>query len=113
VTPRHLTHRVSVECPTTFRTLLVTLYRHDANTPAQDRTQLGIAVFADLAAIDDVVIDLLRGLTLKPVRNQVERPGLLVLNRALDELFGQFVDLLALLSVEGAGRWRAVELTRR
>ena len=36
------THRVSVECPT-FRTLLVTLYRHDANTPAQDRTQLGVA----------------------------------------------------------------------
>jgi hypothetical protein len=30
------------------------------------------------------VIDLLRGLTLKPVRNQVERPGLPVLDRALD-----------------------------
>ena len=83
----------------TFRTLLVSLYRHDANTPAQDRTQLGVAVFADLAVIDDVVIDLLRGLTLKPVCNQVERPTLLVLDRALDKLFGEFVDLLALLLV--------------
>ena len=51
-----------VECPA-FKTLVVVLCRHDANTPAQDRTQLGIAVFADLAVIDDVVIDLLRGLT--------------------------------------------------
>ena len=32
-TPRYLTHGVSVECAT-CRTLLVTLYRHDANTPS-------------------------------------------------------------------------------
>ena len=92
------THRVSVECPT-HRTVLFVLYRQNANTPAQDRSQLGVAVFANLAVIDDVVIDLLRGLTLKPVCNQVERPTLLVLNRALDKLFGELVDLLALLLV--------------
>ena len=56
----------SVECPT-LRTLLVALYGNDANTPAQDRTQLGIAVFADLAVIDDVVIDLLCGLAFEAV----------------------------------------------
>jgi hypothetical protein len=67
----------SVECPT-FRTLLVALYGNDANTPAQDRTQLGIAVFADLAVIDDVVIDLLCGLAFEAVGDLLECPGLLV-----------------------------------
>jgi hypothetical protein len=63
VTPRHLTHSVLVECPT-CRTLLLTLYGHDANTPAQDRSQLGVAKFVNGAVIVDRRVDYLRGLSL-------------------------------------------------
>ena len=94
----YLSPWVLVKCRT-FRPLLITLYSHDDNTPAQDRSQLGVAVFADLAVIGDVVIDLLRGLTLKPVCNQVERPPLFVLDRALDKFLGEAVDLLALVLI--------------
>jgi hypothetical protein len=66
VTPRYLTHRVSVECPT-FRTLLVALYRHDANTPAQDRGELGIRELLDLTAVADRRIDDLHRLALKAI----------------------------------------------
>jgi hypothetical protein len=47
-----LSHRPSVECPT-FRTLLLTLYSNDANTPPQDRGQLGVAEFVNGAVIVD------------------------------------------------------------
>jgi hypothetical protein len=93
--PSATTHGVLVECPT----LLVTLYRHDANTPAQHRTQLGVAEFADLAVIDDVVIDLLRGFAFQAIGNLLERPTLLVLDRALEEPFGEPIHLPALLLV--------------
>ena len=52
MTPRYLIHRVSVECPTQ-RTLLVALYRNDAKTPAQDRTQLGVAELVNGAVVVD------------------------------------------------------------
>jgi hypothetical protein len=45
------------------------------------------------------VIELLRGFALQAINYLLERPGLLILDRALDELFGQLVDLLALLLV--------------
>ena len=66
LTPRCLTRRVSVQCPS-HGTVLFVLYRQNANTPAQHRTQLGVAEFADLAVIDDVVIDLLCGLAFEAV----------------------------------------------
>jgi len=47
-----LIHSVSVEHPT-FGTILVTLYGHDANTPAQDRCQLGVAELVKGAVIRD------------------------------------------------------------
>jgi hypothetical protein len=90
-----LTHRVSVECPT-FRTLLVSLY---ANTPAQDRTQLGVTELLKGAVVVDRCVDYLHGLAFEAVGDLLERPTLLVLNRALDKLFGELVDLLALLLV--------------
>jgi hypothetical protein len=49
--PRALTHRVSVEC-LTFRTLLIALDRHDANAPAQDRGQLGVAELRHGAVVE-------------------------------------------------------------
>jgi hypothetical protein len=98
MTPRYLTHRASVECPT-FRTLLVTLYRHDANTPAQDRSQLGVAELVNGAMIINRRVDYLHGLAFEAIGDLLERPGLLVLDRALDKLLGQLVDLLALLLV--------------
>ena len=92
------THRVSIECPT-FGTLLVTLYRHDANTPAQDRTQLGIAELVKGAVVVDRRVDYLHGLSFEAVGDLLECPRLLVLDRALDELLGQPVHLLTLLLV--------------
>ena len=58
MTPRYLTHRVSVECPT-HRTVLFALYRYDANTPAQHRTQLGVAEFVNGAVVVDRRVDYL------------------------------------------------------
>ena len=75
-----MTHRVSVECPT-FRTLLVTLYRHDANTPAQDRSQLGVAELVKGAVVVDRRVDDLHRLPLETVGDLLEGPGLLVLSR--------------------------------
>src|SRR5215831_6319261 len=91
-------HRVSVQCPT-FRTLLVALYRHDTNTPAQDRSQLGVTELVKGAVVVDRRVDDLHRLAFEAVGDLLERPGLLILDRALDKLFGQFVDLLALLLV--------------
>ena len=91
-------HRVSIQCPT-FKTLLVTLYRHDANTPAQDRTQLGIAELVKGAVVVDRRVDYLHGLSLKAIGDLLERPRLLILDRAFDELLGEAVDLLALVLV--------------
>src|SRR5262249_32432599 len=58
VTPRYLTHRVSVEHPT-FSMLLVALY--DANTPTQDRNQLGVAELVEGAVVVDRRVDYLHG----------------------------------------------------
>ena len=88
--------RISVECP---GTLLVALYRHDANTPAQDRSQLGVTELVKGAVVVDRCVDYLHGLAFEAVGDLLERPALLVLDRALDELLGQLVDLLALLLV--------------
>jgi hypothetical protein len=54
----YLTHRALVECP---GTLLITLYGNDANTPAQDRTQLGVAELVKGAIIVDRRVDYLHG----------------------------------------------------
>src|SRR6516162_8108754 len=51
--------RISVECP---GTLLVALYRHDANTPAQDRSQLVVAELVKGAVVVDRCVDYLDGL---------------------------------------------------
>ena len=51
--------------------------------PAQDRTQLGIAELLDVAAIIVVVLDRLDRLALEAIGDLLERPTLLVLNRAL------------------------------
>ena len=93
-----MTQRVSIECPT-FRTLLVALYRHDANTPAQDRTQLGVAELVKGAVVVDRRVDYLHGLAFEAVGDLLERPALLILDRALDKLLGQLVDLLAFVLV--------------
>jgi hypothetical protein len=93
------THRVSVECPT-FRTVLVTLYGHDANTPAQDRTQLGIAELVKGAVVVDRRVDYLHGLAFEAIGDLLEGPSLLVLDRTLNKLLGELVDLLALLLVD-------------
>jgi hypothetical protein len=58
-----LTHRVSVECPT-FGTLLIALYRHDTNTPAQDRTRLGVTELVKGAVVVDRRVDARSGLSL-------------------------------------------------
>ena len=96
MTRRYLTLRVSVERPI-FRTLLI--YKHDANTPAQDRGQLGVAEFVNGAVIVDRRVDHLHGLAFEAIGDLLERPTLLVLDRTLDKLLGQLVDLLALLLV--------------
>jgi hypothetical protein len=109
VTPRYLTHRVSVQCPT-LTTLLVTVYRLDANTPAQNRSQLGVAELVNGAVAVDVASITCTGLPSR--RDLLERPTLLVFDRALDKVFGQLVEFLALLlavridsvSVRGAAR---------
>jgi len=67
----------SVEC-LTFRTLLVTLYRHDAYTPAQDRTQLGVAELLKGAVVIDRRVDHLElesgiGAVAVPRRTSVSR----------------------------------------
>ena len=72
---------VSVECPT-FRTLLVALYRTDANTPAQDRTQLGVTELVKGAVVVDRCVDYLHRLAFKAIGDLLERPTLLVLDRA-------------------------------
>jgi hypothetical protein len=96
VTPRY---GVSVQCRT-FRTLLlITLYSHDANTPAQDRGQLGVAEFVNSAVIVDRRVDYLHGFAFEAIGDLLERPTLLILDGALDKLLGQLVDLLALLLV--------------
>jgi hypothetical protein len=95
VAPRY---GVSVECPI-FRTLLVALYRHDANTPAQDRGQLGVAEFVNGAVIVDRRVDYLHGLAFEPIGDLLEGPALLVHERTFDELLGEAVDLLALVLV--------------
>jgi len=75
------THRVSVECPT-HRTLLVALYRHDANTLAQDRTQLGVTELVKRAVVVDRCVDYLHGLAFEAIGDLLECPSLLVLDRA-------------------------------
>jgi hypothetical protein len=90
--------RVSVEW-LTLGTLLVALYGHDANTPAQDRSQLGVAELLNGAVVIDRRVDYLNGLAFEAIGDLLKRPALPVLDRALDELFGQLVDLLALLLV--------------
>jgi hypothetical protein len=99
VTPAIRPRGISVECPTTFRTPLVALYRHDANPPAQDRSQLGVAELVKGAVVVDRRVDYLHGLPLETVGDLLEGPGLLVLDRALNQLLCQPVHLLALLFV--------------
>ena len=103
------THRVSVECPT-HRTVLFVLYRQNANTPAQDRSQLGVAELVNGAVVVDRRVDYLHGLAFKAVGDLLERPSLLVLDRALDKLLGEAVDSLALVLVL---RVDAVQFTGR
>ena len=89
--------RVSVECPTF--TLLVALYRHDANTPAQDRSQLSVAELPNGAAVVDRRVDYLHGLAFEAIGDLLERPSLFILDRVLDKLLGEAADLLALVLV--------------
>ena len=72
--------RISVECPT-HRTVLFVLYRQNANTPAQDRSQLGVAELVNGAVVVDRRVDYLHGLALEAVGDLLECPGLLVLSR--------------------------------
>ena len=51
------------------------------------------------AVVVDRRVDYLHGLAFEAIGDLLESPGLLVLDRALDELLGQLVDLLALLLV--------------
>ena len=44
-------------------------------------------------------VDYLHGLAFEAIGDLLERPGLFVFDRALDELLGELVDLLALLLV--------------
>jgi hypothetical protein len=67
-----LSHRPSVECPT-FRTLLLTLYSNDANTPPQDRGQLGVAEFVNGAVIVDRRVDYLHGLAFEAIGDLLKR----------------------------------------
>ena len=73
----------------TFRTLLLALNRHDANAPAQDRTQLGVAEFVNGAVVVDRRVDYLHGLAFEAIGDLLKRPSLLVFDRALDKLFGE------------------------
>ena len=59
---------------------------HDANTPAQDRCQLGVAELVYGAMVVDRRVDYLHGLAFEAIGYLLERPGLLVLDRALDKL---------------------------
>ena len=65
-------HSWIFQCPT-FRTLLVALYRHDANTPAQDRTQLGVTELVKGAVVVDRRVDYLHGLSFEAVGDLLER----------------------------------------
>jgi hypothetical protein len=67
----------SVQHPT-FRTLLLTLYSHDANTPAQNRSQLGVAEFVNGAVIVDCRVDHLHGFAIEAIGDLLEGPALLV-----------------------------------
>ena len=58
-----------------FRTRFVALYRNDANTPAQDRGQLGVAVFVNGAMVVDRRVDYLHGLAFEAVGDLLERPS--------------------------------------
>jgi phosphate uptake regulator len=91
-------HSVLVEYPT-FGTLLVALERHDFHALAEDRGQLSVSELLDVASVIYRRIDDLHGLALEMVGDLLEGPALLVLERALDELLGEAVDLLALLLV--------------
>jgi hypothetical protein len=73
VTPSDL--MVSVECPT-FRTLLVA--QHDANTPAQDRSQLGVGELLNDAVVVDRRVDDLDARDKTPVRE----PSVAILDEA-------------------------------
>ena len=88
MTPRYLTHRVSVE---RLRTLLI--YRHEANTPAQDRGQLGVAEFVNGAVIVDRRVGHLHELAFEAIGDLLECPALLVHERTFDKLLGEAVDL--------------------
>ena len=56
LTPIYLTHRASVQCRT-LRSLLITLYSHDANTPPQNGSQLGVAELVNGAVVVDRCVD--------------------------------------------------------
>jgi len=77
--------RVSVQCGI-LGTLLVALSKRRANTPAQDRTQLGVAEFVYGAMVVDCRVDYLHWLAFEAIGDLLERPALLVLDRALDKL---------------------------
>ena len=79
--PRYLTHRVSVQCRT-LRSLLITLYNHDANTPPQNGSQLGVAELVNGAMIINRRVDYLHGLAFEAIGDLLECPSLLVLDRA-------------------------------
>ena len=66
--------RISVECPT-HRTVLFALYRQNANTPAQDRSQLCVTELVKGAVVVDRRVDYLHGLAFEAVGDLLECPG--------------------------------------
>jgi hypothetical protein len=81
------------------RALLIALDRHDLHALAEDRRQLSIRELFDIVSVIDRRVDDLHGLALEAVGDLLEGPALLVLERALDELLGEAVDLFALVLV--------------
>jgi hypothetical protein len=69
----YLSPWVLVKCRT-FRPLLITLYSHDDNTPAQDRSQLGVAELVKGAVVADRRVDYLHGLAFETIGDLSECP---------------------------------------
>ena len=76
-----------------FRTLLVGLFRHNLHARPQHRCELGLAELRDLGAVVLSMLKRLHGLAFEAVCNLLECPGLFVLERTLDELLGEDVEL--------------------
>jgi hypothetical protein len=70
-----------------------------ATTPTRLRRIAVSSAWLNGAVVVDRRVDYLHGLAFEAVDDLLKRPTLLVLDRALDELLGEAVDLLALLLV--------------